>query len=183
MTTGTRAPVGAPSLDSSPLPTVPDLAIARIGLLQAIDQRQHAMATIWGGPPTWNEMLLIGGATGVLRVQVPPKVTHVQVGALAMGDGKLTFTSAVDVAGVVVEIPGIYGTVITPSLASAVVVWGSEQVNDGAAGEARALKVRTAPGWTWATIEVTIACATNITTGTELWGVYFRPLHVVQTGL
>ncbi len=178
---GDREQLFDPSLDQLEAQTLSDYAPAAIGLVRAVDQRQHALASGWGGPPTSRFCgALAAGTTSVVPYRVPPGTEWVQVVSLISGAGLVTYTTSADAQGTAAyaantsALNSIWDRVTT--------VVSSGPPPSGSTADttvSRALKVATA-SWNWQDVDVTIVVANYAGGGVYLCAYDFIPWRVRQ---
>lgn len=167
------------SLDRASLDPVEDLAIARVSTLRQAIHRQHALMSGWGGAPQARECFVIAengaSATWTMSYCAPPGVTEVDVSALIYGLGSVRIESSADAVGTTFRSTSQTDNAIEGA------AWyhtnGALDSDEGAES-GRALTVRAAVAWTWATIDVTIYMDAASTADLFLFGLVFRPIHM-----
>lgn len=179
-----RDQLTGPSLDQITAQRLTDFAPAAVGLLGAIDHRQHALMTGWGGPFTARFCGLLSTGSYTVPYRVPPGVDWVQVVSLLAGDTKVVYTTMADAQGTTVRSITEFVTASGGGAWDRVseVVSGPPPTNADTAdtSPARALKVATA-SWDWQDVDVTIAVSSY--TGGTVGGLLmygFNPWRVRQ---
>lgn len=177
---GDREQLYEPPLDQLTTQTLSDYAPAGIGLLRAIDQRQHALASGWGGPPTARYCGALAAGTYIVSYRVPPGCEWVMVASCISGGGVVTYTTSADAQGT-----AAYGssTSATNSIWDRMTtVVSSGPPPSGSTADttvSRALKVATA-SWNWQDVDVTIVVASYGGGGARLLSYEFTPWRVRQ---
>lgn len=179
-----RDQLPGPSLDQITAQRLTDFAPAELGLLKAIDQRQHALATEWGGPATARFLGAPGTGTYTVPYRVPPGVEWVQVTSMIAGDTKVVYTTVADAQGTTARAITEFVTASGggPWDRVSTVVSGPPPANSSTAdtSPSRALKVATV-SWDWQDVDVTIVVS-SYTGGTvgALLMYQFAPWRVRQ---
>jgi len=162
-------------VDNAPASALVDLEPARAWILAEAMQRQHSLATGWGGPAYFCGCGIDEGDTGHLLIRVPPGVTECNLTLLVAGLGDVTITSTND---------GAVGTRLTwatggddlahvGQVSTVGVLDSSLGANSG-----RAITVSSSVSWTWQTERLTLTVASG-GPGT-IHGVLVRPVHVAR---
>lgn len=174
-----REQLFGPPIDKLYSPIISDYAPAEIGLLREIDQRQHALATGWGGPPTYRYNGSFGTITFVVSYRVPPGVEWVQVTSVLAGDTKVVYTTSADAQGTtarcITEFVTASGGGAWDRVSTIVSGPPPDAASTADTSPSRALKVATA-SWDWQDVDITIAVS-SYSGGTvgALLGYQFTP--------
>lgn len=150
---------------------------AVVQLLRDIDQRQHAMATEYGGVGLCADVAFTatGADTIVITTRIPPGVTHLDLGPLLWGEGLVTIISALDMVGTAFRVQ------TTQSTDYAGRRWTSGELDDSLGAESgRAVQVRdpaSATLWTFEEVDLEIEFA-SVVTACGILNLAISPIHV-----
>jgi hypothetical protein len=165
------APANTP-VDEAVADWITDLAPARVWMLAEMQQRQHALATEWGGPGCWVGMNADESDTVTVLARVPPGVEEMDLTLLCSGLGDVTVTcTTIDAVGtrLIWLMPG-------DTLGEAWPVSTVGELDSGlGANSGRAVTVSSSVVWAWATVRLVFTIASG-GPGT-IHGVMLRPIH------
>lgn len=152
---------------------------ALVSLLRTAEQRQHALASWWGGPARcMTEVLKATGATStVVTVSIPPGVTDVDIALLLAGTGTVVVTSSADGTGTQFASDN---NAAAPTTDAEIASWfqtsGYLPTSAGAAS-GRAVTVAASASWAWQDVDLTITVSA-VTSSLTILALEVQPIHV-----
>ena len=132
---------------------LPEASPASTNLLASIDERQLRAMTSAGNPPHVRSCYLRATAstTWTFGYRRPPGCEWVDFGFLAWGTGTITLTSTLDATGTMLDVRNLGNVESARWLYTAGIIDSA-----AGAGSGRALKVRSAIGWTYSATTLTL---------------------------
>jgi hypothetical protein len=150
---------------------------AVVQYLREIDQRQHALATEYGGPGLGADVAYTatGVDTIVFTTRVPPGVTHLDLGPMLWGRGLVNVISAIDPSGTTFSVD------TSDDEDFAIRQWTSGVMDDSLGAESgRALQVRdpaSATLWTFEEVDLDVSFS-SVVTQCGILSLAIVPIHV-----
>lgn len=167
-----KAPVFLP-LDRLSLAGLGGPRPATFHLVREIDQRQHALATLYGAPGMCVDFAVIATTAEqhIVTTRVPPGVTHIDLGILAWGYGLVNVTSSLDAVGTTYRVTTEFAEEHAEWL------WTSGVRDDLGPESGRSIAMRSAPVWDWEALDLTFDFS-GVSGQCGILSVVVMPVHV-----